>query len=320
MTETITPSADARRWAKGKLGFDKLPEPPDTAAVLRAVTKAGYVLSAEAAEAAQVIANPSVENLTAEQRGRELRLAQAVSEFANTFFEIPPEQRVEKWKVLSDECSGIPSLFRWLDQLAIGLQIAEAPTLANSRMNELIKISCKVFTAKPPGRIRQRQQFLASIGDDQDDFAVAVEALKSQSPEFVSRIAPWLEVIPKAEIPGRDEAAQLRALHEQKSGKREYSNTTEDFAPKWVFLFGFFALNIVLAAIRHAQTGGEPVYVPPVAPRPQYNSPSLPPAPSQTPPNKLKVSPEDLERLLGEKNRSVKPATIHPTEVQKINK
>ena len=320
MTETITPSADARRWAIGELGFDKLTVLPDKAAVLRAATKAGYVLSPESAEAAQVITNPSVENLTAEQRGRELRLAQAVSEFANTFFEIPAEKRVEQWKALSDECSGIPSLFRWLEQLASGLQIAEVPTSTNNRMNELIKISCKVFTAKPPGRIRQRQQYLASISDEQDDFAGAVVELKSRSPEFVSRIAPWIEVIPKAEIPDRNETSQLRALHEQRSEKREYSSPKEDLAPKLVFLFGFFALNIVLAAIRHAQTGGEPVYVPPAAPRPQHNSPSLPPPPSQVPPNKLNVLPEDLERLLGGKNRSIQPTTIHPTELQKINK
>ncbi len=320
MIETITPSADARRWAIGELDFDKLTEPPDTAAVLRAVTEAGYVLSAESSEAVQVIVNPSVKNPSAEQRGRETRLTQAVSEFANTYFEIPPQQRVEQWKALSDECKEIPSLFRWLDQLASGLTIAEIPTSTRVRTMELIKVSCNAFTEKPPGNIRLRQKYLSAILNDPEDCELVVEEMKSRSPEFVSRIAPWIELIPKLEIPDRNEMTQLCASHKQGLGARKDPSEAVDLAPDWVVLFASIAIFTVAAAMRNAQTGGEPVYAPPVIPRPQYNIPTVPVPPPQVPPNKFNIPAEDFERILGEKHRPIQPTTIHPTEIPKTNK
>ena len=226
-SDSRTDGTDARDWALHHLGFNDLADSVDSISLLRFVARNDYVLSEETADAIQIAVQPLDASSSATNTGRQRRIAVLVKAFARDFFDFRPEERRNNWESLYEACVGIPSLQSWLDQLRCGLDVLRVPTCSNERINQLVSVSCAVFTAMPPAGIRLRQDYEAEnlitfedwqqkYEDSQHEYAnwkYAVTELQSTHPVFLQTIAPWVETIPNRVTPGPDEIAQLRGLH-----------------------------------------------------------------------------------------------------------
>ena len=244
-TDTDTDLADARRWARRTLSDAELTDPVDTRAVLRLITRSGYVLSADAVEAARVISHPETANPYAPLFGRQQRLTEEVTQFAQSFFQLSPDQRRQRWQVLHDAATEFLGLLLWLDHLKRGLDIADVPCSSDEREKSLIKACCDVFIAKPPEYQRLRQSYEQSFSDDLQSIAKVV----SSHPKFVRAIAPWLETISKRQLPAPEELTQLRVLHNRKSKKQKVQTVkTESESDAWPW-WGWLIVMVILRVI-----------------------------------------------------------------------
>ena len=198
-TETLPASSDAVRWARRSLRIDDVESASSTAELLRRVTEWEFVVSPETADAVQLLANPaglaagSNFAALATQRGCEQRWEALVADFANEFFDLTPDQRGQRWRVLMDECPQIPSLVPWIFNLALGIEIAGVPSSTDDRFNELVQSCCQSFVARPPANIRMRQEFMAMCRADPDQWEAVANGLQSTHADFVRHVAPWIE-------------------------------------------------------------------------------------------------------------------------------
>ena len=189
--------ADARRWAIRTLGLGNRTEPFDAAMMLRVVTES--VVPPEWADAVLVLANPeglaAGSNIAAlaTQRGSEQRWEALVADFASEFFDLTPDQRGERWRVLMDECPQIPSLVPWVFNLALGIEITGVPSSTDERFNDFVQTCRQIFVTRPPANIRMRQEFMAMCRLDPDLWEAVAKELQSTDADFVRHVAPWIE-------------------------------------------------------------------------------------------------------------------------------
>jgi hypothetical protein len=299
-TDANIASTDARRWGLRMLELNDRTDVADTAAVLRFVTRSNYVLSEEAAEAAQAAINPANANPLAVKYGHEQRMAEAVSEFAAAFFQLPFDQRQARWKGLHDECQNFPSLSRWLDRLRSGLEFTEVPSSETAQLHELVQIICGVYTSKPPGSIRLRQEFVAAYLDKPEAWDAAFVELRTGHRYFMETIAPWIEGI-SSRIPDPDEMRQLRLRHDLKKKPPANEPVKGKSNPWWLMFFIPLAFRIVFGL---GQASWPPPKEPDYIPRRKYSNVMNPPLPQPLPaetiplvPGQENLTPEALEEL-----------------------
>lgn len=249
-TDTETDLADARRWALRTLNDAELTDPVETTAVLRLITRSGYVLSADAAEAACVVSHPETAHPYAALFGREQRLTEEVTQFSQSFFQLSPDQRRLRWQMLHDAVAEFSGLLRWLDHLERGLDVAEVPSSSDERLKSLIKACCDVFVAKPPDYQRLRQSYEQSFSGDLQIVAEIV----SSHPKFIHTIAPWIETISKRQLAKPEELTQLSALHNRKSRTQNVqtaqTESKTDAWPWWGWLLIMFGLRMVFKILK----------------------------------------------------------------------
>ena len=263
-SDSRTGGTDAQGWALHHLGFNQSADSVDPISLLRFVTRNDYVLSEETADAIQTAVQPLDASTSATNAGRQRRMAVLVKAFARDYFDLKPEERRNHWESLYEECEGIPSLQSWLDQLRCGLDVLRVPACSNERINQLVSVSCAVFTAMPPAGIRLRQDYeaenLITFEDWQQKYEdlqheyvnwkSAVTELQLTHPVFLPAIAPWVETIPKRVTPGPDEISQLRRLHNPKL------KPVESVEPEsgsvlfmWLLSLGAFVVFLILTTM-----------------------------------------------------------------------
>lgn len=215
MQDDESTSLSARRWSEQILDFSN---GVDRITSLKYLTEFDYVLPADQVDALQILNNPtglSLRSQTLERadlKGRRDHLTLAVAAFARSYFETSPSERRRQWETLYHQCDTFPDLRRRLDALAPALSIERIPPVGDEVLNRLVEVCCRVFVARDPERARQRQEFILLYCQDPFRWLAAIRRLLSTEPGFVEKVAPWLNNLPNAINPDRDQKKPLSPI------------------------------------------------------------------------------------------------------------
>ena len=198
-TQTFPPTSDAVRWARQSLQIDDVGSAPSTAELLRRVTESEYLLSPETADAVQLLADPDglapgshIASL-ATQRGREQRLAAAVADCANEFFDLACDERRRRWKTLVDECANEPASAVRLNRLELGLDVEPPPLTDSANGNHLIQTCRDAFLARPLTAARLRRELCEMWRADVSTWEDVTDDALERHPQFFKAVAPWVD-------------------------------------------------------------------------------------------------------------------------------
>lgn len=326
---------DSRRWARHKLGIDDT-QALTAADTLRRVMEWEYVLPPEAVDAMQLLANP--DGIKPESRvvelatrwGGERRREQAVTDFAQTFFDLAPEERTRRWQTLRDECRDDPRSTRWLNDLAPGLDVVVPVSSTEERFVRLVAECCQSFVMRLPGRARRRQAFVIECRADREEWEIAASTLQKLHPLFVEPVAKWVTKLRRDADGSQGKMTRFEAKRRivNSVGKWPFKSSLPYDEPepdlvkevrlipvRWI-VFAFVFARILVALVNWLATRSAPappvsppqrqarpitpVMTPPPVPRPAEPLPEQqPPLPQSRPSSPLiKKSPPTIEQFL----------------------
>lgn len=188
-------SIHAQRWSATVLNVETTCR---TAELLQRLTDDDYVASTECIDAMQLLVNPQASAVTAitvqtaAEAGRRATLEVAVAEFASAFFEIPPDQRQQKWQTLHDDCQAVPQLTHWLKHLERALHLPHVPEMHDELGDVFVNLCCRSFVARDPERARRRQAIFHMYCHKPTSWQSIVTNLQTSHDEFVTAVVPWL--------------------------------------------------------------------------------------------------------------------------------
>lgn len=111
---------------------------------------------------------------------------EAIEQFAETFFAVPPAQRKQRWQQLRDRCADIPHLMGRLNFLAVGLEVEVPRFIAESKQaGELSTEIMRMFVLRPAQRAYARQAVIAKSKEDPAAWEAVVRELKQHAPQVV---------------------------------------------------------------------------------------------------------------------------------------
>lgn len=125
--------------------------------------------------------------LAAEKRRRD-----SVETFAQQFFDLPPDERRNRWNALFRECADFPRLAHRLNALKPGLNayLPESPDDASLR--DLSRHLGELFTATPVARARKRLTPSTELAGTMAQWSAAARRLKQSHPQVAALDAKCL--------------------------------------------------------------------------------------------------------------------------------
>lgn len=185
----------ARQWSASTL---EVGTNCGTAELLQRVTRDDYMVSPERIDAMQLLVNPQAFALitivaqSAVEMGMRATMEAAVAGFANSFFEIPPDQRQQQWQSLQQECQAFPELQQWLNHLEPALHLLHIPETDDESSDAFVKLCCQSFVARDPERARRRQAIIHMYLHEPCPSQSVIADLQADHREFVTAVVPWL--------------------------------------------------------------------------------------------------------------------------------
>ena len=253
-TEPLLLHSEAQEWAVRTLDIHGEPSSLSLLTALRWLDCSNYIHPSETVEALRIIANPLTIPDWISSKAREQKLAEIVSQFARTFFEVPSNHRQAKLTSLYEECKDMASLRIWLDQLRQGLEVGELPHSTNDDMNRLIKACCDAFAARPPVSIRRRHAVVMMCRTEEATWNNAIEELRSGHAQFVNDVVPWMNEQASEEIGLPSNTGNVQKKRRRRRSFNEWANSPHpEFYAAVVFLMsliGITALAALLEAVR----------------------------------------------------------------------
>jgi hypothetical protein len=305
--QTLPPTLDAVEYSRRLLQCNDSRAAESTADLLCRVSEWEYVISPEAIDAVQLLANPTGPGVPsgfagmAAQLGRGQRLEKEVAEFAKCFFDFTPDERAQRWMTLSDACRGIPALSQWLFDLVPGLETDGYPASDDDLVNELVKACREVFVLPHPAGARRRQEFIAMCRQDATAWEDAALQLQINHPQFIGAIATWVNPLTRLVATEREleqgvpiSMIQPAAGFDRPGGNRQTAPRGASDGSRWWIVAAVIVGARILAAMSNA----------PHSPPPRDRSrPSYPIAqpkmfPYQQPNQQLQPLPEPLLKAL----------------------
>ena len=113
----------------------------------------------------------------------EERLSTRVEEFADSYWQLSPADRLSRWQELAEACKRYPRLVTRLRSLDQGLALELPTDLADTRQAGLVQLVAELYVLKPATRSSRRFYRLSELGAKQEVRAAA-RALNDSHPEL----------------------------------------------------------------------------------------------------------------------------------------
>jgi hypothetical protein len=285
-------------WAAREVGLAADATPGEVrAALLREVTRAGFVLSPARQQAWQVLAAPPA---AARPRppgmlaAEEVRLRSEVDDFAASFFATPVGARRQRWQALAAECAALPPLAARLAALGPGLGLdLRLSDIGNPRTAQLASHVAGLFVLGPAARAAQRQAVVRALQTDIAGWEETARQLQAVSPalaalepSLLTSILTWREQ--------QQRLARVRAARPPLAPRQAARPAARPAAPapsgSGGRAVGWGAVLAIIFAVRFC--GGLWTHSPSPSPPPQIQIPRIDP----DQPERMRRLMEDLER------------------------
>lgn len=180
-----------RRWAAAQLGLEPGATPEEARAVwLRLLPEEEFVPSSEARWALVSLLYRKPEGnweARADEAAavqEEERLRGEVETFAEAFWDLPLNQRSQRWQELEDRCSFAPALRERLRLLEAGLKDLPLPRVEEEGrwVAELAAHARSLFLLRPQPRARARQTLLRHMQEKRKEWQEAALRLRQLYP------------------------------------------------------------------------------------------------------------------------------------------
>ena len=265
-TESSVSPVNARLWSATLLEVE---ESSSRSALLKYVTASDYIVSADRADALQILTNPQALVLQpnviqrAERCGFENQMQAGVSKFAKSYFEMPHLERREHWQTLFTDCEQFPGLLSWLKDLEPALDVEQVHIAEDQHLNSFVQLCCQVFVARGIEQARMRQDIVRTYCENSDNWERVVKRLQYEHSYFVNNVAPWVNIL--------EESRRSELLNDAPLLVMPVATATSQQAPTlngnwWTGIAVFAIANAVFRLITSSGS-----------PSPSYQPPTIPP-------------------------------------------